>query len=162
MLSVIVSTIEVFFHTAFGGAFHILTRARTCRRLVGFAYFCVYAGRTSPRASHRAGPPRVSSRQAGTVGQEASETAHLVSTKEPRSAESTRNLSPARRDDSGYPTYICVTFEQCCSRHWSPRWTSGSPRMLLLMVLVREFESRRGEISNLFAKVKKGSTAESA
>ena len=27
----------------------------------------------------------------------------------------------------------------------SPRWTSGSPRMLL--VLVREFESRRGEIS---------------
>ena len=35
----------------------------------------------------------------------------------------------------------------------SPRWTSGSPRMLL--VLVREFESRRGEILNLFAKKKK-------
>ena len=34
----------------------------------------------------------------------------------------------------------------------SPRWTSGSPRMLL--VLVREFESRRGEILNLFAKKK--------
>ena len=34
----------------------------------------------------------------------------------------------------------------------SPRWTSGSPRMLL--VLVREFESRRGEILNLFAKIK--------
>ena len=32
----------------------------------------------------------------------------------------------------------------------SPRWTSGSPRMLL--VLIREFESRRGKISNLFAK----------
>ena len=31
-----------------------------------------------------------------------------------------------------------------------PRWTSGSPRMLL--ALVREFESRRGEILNLFAK----------
>ena len=30
----------------------------------------------------------------------------------------------------------------------SPRWTSGSPRMLL--VLVREFESRRGEIFILF------------
>ena len=46
----------------------------------------------------------------------------------------------------------------------SPRWTSGSPRMLLLSV--REFESRRGEILNLFAKKKrrkrKGSTAESA
>ena len=35
----------------------------------------------------------------------------------------------------------------------SPRWTSGSPRMLL--VLIREFESRRGEILNLFAKKKK-------
>ena len=35
----------------------------------------------------------------------------------------------------------------------SLRWTSGSPRMLL--VLVREFESRRGEILNLFAKIKK-------
>ena len=35
----------------------------------------------------------------------------------------------------------------------SPRWTSGSPRMLL--VLIREFESRRGEILNLFAKMKK-------
>ena len=35
----------------------------------------------------------------------------------------------------------------------SPRWTSGSPRMLL--VLVREFESRRGEILTLFAKERK-------
>ena len=42
----------------------------------------------------------------------------------------------------------------------SPRWTSGSPRMLL--VLIRGFEFRRGEILNLFAKLKKGSTAESA
>ena len=43
-----------------------------------------------------------------------------------------------------------------------PQWTSGSLRMLL--VLVREFESRRGEIVNLDAKKKekKGSTAESA
>ena len=35
----------------------------------------------------------------------------------------------------------------------SPGCTSGSPRMLL--VLVREFESRRGEILNLFAKKSK-------
>ena len=35
----------------------------------------------------------------------------------------------------------------------SPRWTSGSPRMLL--VLIREFESRCGEILILFAKMKK-------
>ena len=33
--------------------------------------------------------------------------------------------------------------------------TNGSPRMLLLIVLVREFESRRGEILNSFAKKKK-------
>ena len=34
----------------------------------------------------------------------------------------------------------------------SARWTSGSPRMVL--VLVRQFESRRGEILNLFANKK--------
>ena len=34
----------------------------------------------------------------------------------------------------------------------SPRWSSGNPRMLLqIVVLVLEFESRRGEILNLFA-----------
>ena len=31
----------------------------------------------------------------------------------------------------------------------------GSPRMLLLIVLVREFEPRRGEILNLLAKIQK-------
>ena len=35
----------------------------------------------------------------------------------------------------------------------SPRWTRGSPRMLL--VLVRESESHRGEILTLLAKIKK-------
>ena len=35
----------------------------------------------------------------------------------------------------------------------SPRWTSGSPRMLL--ELICEFESRRGEIMSLSAKIKK-------
>ena len=34
----------------------------------------------------------------------------------------------------------------------SPRWTSGSSRVLL--VLICEFESRRGEILTLFAKNK--------
>ena len=33
--------------------------------------------------------------------------------------------------------------------------TSGNLRMLLLIVLVLEFESRRGEILNLFTKIKK-------
>ena len=56
----------------------------------------------------------------------------------------------------------------------SPRWSSGynsgmlyNPRMLLfilliLTVLVLEFESYRGEILNLFEKIKEGSSAESA
>ena len=35
----------------------------------------------------------------------------------------------------------------------SPPWSSGNPRMLL--ELVREFESRRGDILYLFAKIKK-------
>ena len=35
----------------------------------------------------------------------------------------------------------------------SPRWSSGNPRKLLhVVVLVREFESRRGEISNILQK----------
>ena len=42
----------------------------------------------------------------------------------------------------------------------APRWSSGSPRILLALVL--EFDSHRGgEILTLFAKMgKKGSTAE--
>ena len=49
------------------------------------------------QAGYRAAPPRVWSRQAGTVAQEAVETVRLVSIKGPRSAESTRNPSPATR-----------------------------------------------------------------
>ena len=45
-------------------------RGHACRRLAGLAYLCACADRTSPRAGHRAGPPRVSSRQAGTVEEE--------------------------------------------------------------------------------------------
>ena len=45
-------------------------------------------------------------------------------------------------------------------QHRSPRWSSGYPRMLLALVL--ESESRHGDILNLVAKIKKGSTAESA
>ena len=40
----------------------------------------------------------------------------------------------------------------------TPRWSSGNPRMLL--VLAREFESRRGEISNSFAKTSVGKQAQ--
>ena len=46
--------------------------------------------------------------------------------------------------------------------HLTHDYGSGSPRMLLQVVFARESESRRGEIFNLFAKKKKGSTAESA
>ena len=48
-----------------------------------------YAIRTSPRAGHRAGPPRVRSKQAGTVAEGANEKVQLASRKGPRSAEST-------------------------------------------------------------------------
>ena len=58
-----------------------------------------------------------------------------------------------------YYVYTLVCFSDDClpsirQLHTQPvaQWTSGSPRMLL--VLVREFESRRGEILNLFAKKK--------
>ena len=39
----IICTTEVFFHTAFGWASHILKRAWTGRRLTGFAYFCAFS-----------------------------------------------------------------------------------------------------------------------
>ena len=53
------------------------------------------------------------------------------------------------------PEYIYYN-NSPCSR--SPRWSSGNPRMLL--VLVREFESRRGEILNLFYKKLKNVSCE--
>ena len=65
LLSVIVCTIEVFFHTAFGWAFHILKRAWTCWRLASFAHFCVYTGCTSPRAGRRVSPREI---EAGGLG----------------------------------------------------------------------------------------------
>ena len=48
------------------------------------------------------------------------------------------------------PPGTCLHFYRACG---SPRWTSGSPRMLL--VLVSEFESRRGEILTIFAEKKR-------
>ena len=53
---------------------------------------------------------------------------------------------------------IVYMFSQIFLHCRSPRWTSGNPRMLLLilwMVLVLELESRRGEIVNLFAKIQR-------
>ena len=50
----------------------------------------------------------------------------------------------------------------------SVRWSSGYNSGLLItpecycIVLVRELESSRGEILNIFSKIKKGATAESA
>ena len=37
---------------------------------------------------------------------------------------------------------------QCIYASMSPRWSSGNPRMLLLIALVLEFESRRAETLN--------------
>ena len=60
----------------------------TCRRLAGLAYFCACADRTSPVAGHRACPPRVKPRQAGTVAEEAKKKVGLASRKRPRAEHS--------------------------------------------------------------------------
>ena len=52
-------------------------------------------GRTSPRAGRRAGPPRVPSRQIGTVAEEAKEKVRLESRKGPRNPESARFSPPS-------------------------------------------------------------------
>ena len=39
------------------------------------------------------------------------------------------------------------------SVYWSPRWSSGYPRLLL--ELVREFDSHRGEVLTLFVEMPK-------
>ena len=64
------------------------------------------------------------------------------------------------RSSGAVYVHVCHMIANYLYPERSPRWTSGNPRMLL--VLVREFESRRGEILNKFPKKKKGSTAESA
>ena len=61
-------------------------------------------------------------------------------------------LCPPCGHQSTIPVYIYVRPPPFFPSR-SPRWTCGSPRMLL--ALVREFESRRGEILNLFAKKKR-------
>ena len=67
--------------------------------------------------------------------------------------------SPVKVNGRFLSQIICLSNlyrRHICSR--LPRWTSSSLRMLI--VLVREFASRRGEILNLFAKIEiqKGST----
>ena len=68
-------------------------------------------------------------------------------------------VSACDRRPSSIPVYIHIynTREKHtpCWAEFPPRWSidSGNPRMLL--VLVREFEPRRGEIFGLFAKIKK-------
>ena len=61
-----------------------------CRRLAAFAHFYAYVGRTRPREGHRAGPPRMRLRQAGTLAEEANEKSRFPSRKGPRSTESAR------------------------------------------------------------------------
>ena len=65
-----------------------------------------------------------------------------------------RNLGRAQK---GYSINMLYTHAGYLRKHNSRSlgWSSGNPRMLLLVVLVLEFESRRGEILKLFAKIKK-------
>ena len=63
-----------------------------------------------------------------------------------------RKISVYRCSQSSQEVHTTSSLVLCAFSR-SPRWTSGSPRMLL--VLIREFECRRGEILNLFAQIKK-------
>ena len=105
---ILLSVIELFiqskfFHTAFGWMFHILKQTWTCRRLAGLAYFCAYSGRTSPRAGHRAGPPR--SRQAGTVGRSKRKGSPRVEKTVAKRGERSDFHSIQWWHDFGFPTY---------------------------------------------------------
>ena len=93
-----------FFHTAFGLAFCLQKPAPTYRRLNGFAYLWGDAGRSSPQASRRAGPPRVPSRQTGMVAEKANEKVRLESRKG-REARRTRISAP-----STTRFWICYTY----------------------------------------------------
>ena len=68
-----------------------------CQNMLFAIKGSVYTGRISPRVGHGVGLLQVRLRQAGMVAEEANETVRIVSINEPRSAESTRNPSPARR-----------------------------------------------------------------
>ena len=123
---------------------YTLKRAWTNRRLAGSTYFCGYAGRASPRAGHHAGPHRARSRQEGTVTEEANETVRLVSIKGPRSAECSRNPSPATRRlwvslhqgmyDTRYqvpnsrPFMRCVPVERAYSARYHTRTATSMSR----------------------------------
>ena len=92
---------------------------------------------------------------------------------EPQECARVSNQSAVLSEPVKNPTcaHIYCTINSCqvrYTRYVSPLYgrlgrlfniNSGNPRMLPpLVVLVREFESRRGETWNLFAKMKKGST----
>ena len=94
--------------------------AQTYRRLAGFAQLCDDAGRTSPRASRRTGPPRVPSRQASTVVEEANEKVRLKSRKGLRSAESTRISPPSTT--RFWIRYIYLYGTLLCYRYYLFHW----------------------------------------
>ena len=68
-------------------------------------HFCDDAGCTSARTGRRVGPPRVPSKQDGTVAEEANEKVHPASAK---GLEARRALGLAIRRSyaSGYPAYM--------------------------------------------------------
>ena len=90
LVAATVSQSKWFFHTPFGWAFQIVKPTLMCRRLAAFAHFYAYVGRTRPREGHRAGPPRMRLRQAGTLAEDANEKSRFPSRKGPRSTESAR------------------------------------------------------------------------
>ena len=104
LLSVIEDTIEVFFPHRLHVIVSNSKAGADCRRLTYFAYLCDNPGRPSPRAGRRAGPPRVPSRQAGTVAEEATNNS---SASRETGREARRALGfPLFRRVSGLATYL--------------------------------------------------------
>ena len=73
-----------------------------------FSLFRAYAGRTRPREGHRPDPPRMRSRQAGTLAEEANEKTRFPSRKGPRSTESAR--ISIRMTTRFCISYLCLLF----------------------------------------------------
>ena len=88
----------------------------TCRRLARLACFCAYVGRTSLGAGHRAGPPRVRSRQAG-IG--SGRTKRKGPPRVDKRAAKRGEHSVLGRHDSGYATYFATIFIYNPSKYYS-------------------------------------------
>ena len=99
-----------FFSAAFGRAFHFLKRAWTCRRFAVFAYFCVTpAARVLGQATGQALSGWGRGRRARLRKKRMKRPASCRK-KQGLEARRAPGVPVLRRDDSGYCTYIHITW----------------------------------------------------